>query len=995
MKKKLRILMLTAMVAITASVSGIAAANLLETRAAATDGWSESTLAETYLQGDVLELSARTYTVGGETVTADCIVTYPDGTTSMNSEVRLSIPGQYTVSYTATVGGRVYKDVHTLTAKYRMVGFSDAETTVSYGAHELAPTVNGLLVRLKEGDKLVFNEVIDMSTVSADETLFEAFATADTPGNLDFRKLFVQVTDMENPDNYFKVRYIHTQSSGGGPWSYVLAGGNGQPMTGYELGTNTVHVEGIWGASIRHSFLCQYGNNNSEIGQSKMTIRYNPETKEIYAANSFVTDFDNPKYFNTLWDGFVSGKVQLSVWAEDYDTASANFVVTKVAGLDLTKESMEETTPPAITVNTEYEASKTPAAEVGRGYPVPEATAWDTYNGSCAVTTKVYYNYTSQPSNIRITDGKFTPEAAGRYAIVYTAKDYMGNTAEEIVWVDAVANLSAPTITLNGSLPAQAEAGKLITIPGCSVSGGSGNSVVKVYVNNGVTEEEVVGEYRPSVTGTHMFKYVATDYIGQTGEKTVAVNVTAGDKPLFINIPHFPNYFIAGAPYQLPKIYANDYSSGTLEEKLANVQITDGEGTHTFDINNNYVPTIKNNLDKVTITYSAGAASYSVQIPTILAKDSNGIHVDHYFDLTGATITLGDASSQITATQSNASWTFGNSLIAEDLEILMQSIPDKATFDGWKIVFTDSVDASIQIQAFVYKSGDNTKVVIGKTEFVDESTGFTAKSKSNRVTIGYADGSIKVNGAGVGVTTTVSGEEFVGFPSNKVYVSVSTINAKAGTAYNVLEVNGQKIMTMMSDRVAPKIVVLGEEGGTKKIGGTAIIPAALAGDTLDPNVTFTVTVTSPSYKPVTSKDGVLLTNADPTRSYEIDITEYGAYSILYEAKDSFSGRTTSYPSGFTVDDETDPVITFLSAFKTTAKKGDTLVIPNFTVSDNLDTESGIVVLCGCIAPSGELVILKDSNAIVATQVGVYTLEVMAMDSSGNLTVHQVKVTVTE
>ena len=996
MSKKIRKTMLAGLLSFSVLLFGAAIVNVYDAGALATDGWSEVEIAETYLQGETLTIPDRIFTLNGVEKPATVTVTYPDKSTTTNSTLRLRMAGKYTVSYTAVVEGRVYKEVETFVANYRTANYTGEGTSVEYGSHALASDVYGLVVRLEEKDKLLFNEVIDLNETTVSDTLFEAFVTADTPGNLDFAKLYVQFTDVEDANNYFKLRYIHTKSSAGGPYTYVLAGANGQSMTGLEGSNQKIHVEGDWGTTVRHSFLCDYYGNDAEIGQTRLKVQYNAATKEVYAGNEFVVDLDNPRYFTNLWDGFKSGQVQVSVWADDYSTNSANFVVTKVGDIDLSKEFMQENTPPTITIDTKYTATTMPKAKVGMEYTVPMATAYDLYSGECTVTTEVYYNYTSQPTRVALNNQRFSAEHVGEYAIVYTAEDVLGNVSKEVLWVDSVQTLPAPQITLNGSLPTEQNAGIAITLPTYEVNGGSGNSVVKIYVNDGQTEREVMGQtYRPDVVGVHTFTYVATDYIGQESREPLTMTVTAGTEPIFVDSVQLPNYFIAGFAYDLPKLYANDYTSGTLVRRLATVTVKDANNTNVIAAGEKYVPAVTNNLDCVEIVYQVDNVTYpTILVPTVKAKDSTAVYVENYFDLTGATLTLGDRSSEITATQNNASWRFANSLIAENVELVLDAIPAKNTFDGLKITYTDSVDSSISIEVYIYKDGKTSKIRIGKTEFYDANVGFASDSKSKRFKIGYTDGAIVVNNASVVVNSTVDGQEFNGFPSSKIYVTCAFINATVGSAYNVVEVNGQKVTNMGMDLVAPKIVILGARGGTKPVNTTTVLPAALAGDTLDPNVTFTLTVKTPSQKIVTSVDGVLLDGADPTREYEIELTEYGQYSIRYEAKDS---RGNSTPGGYAinVDDAIGPVITFSHSFKTTAKVGDTLIIPSYTVNDNVDEAKDIVTINLCVAPTGEVLTLTNGNSVVAKQAGIYQLRVMAIDASGNITLHQVDVVVTE
>ena len=457
----------------------------------ATEGWSEVSFKGNYLQGDEFSVPTRTYKQGGTEVTADSVVVYPSGAATIQKQFVLGEAGVYKINYTAMVNGKLYKTTEEIVAKYGIAVKQKKETTFEYGAHELAPEVNGLKVRLAEGDTLTFNQAVDVRNLTSLDTIFECFVTADTVGAVDFGRLFVRLTDIENPNNYITVRYIHTKSSTGGPYTYVLVAGNGQPMTGYESSNGVLHVEDNWGALARHSFNCVYGANTSEVGQTRISLRFDSSSFEAFCVNTLIADLDNPKHFSKLWEGFESGKVLVSLWAEDYSTSSANFVITKILGVDLSRKDFDETDAPVITINSDYAKDEMPIAKAGESYPVPTATAKDLYSGECAVDTKVYYNYTSKPSLVEIVDGKFKSSQVGEYAIVYTAKDRMGNLAEEVLWVNCISGLSKPELILDEEVPQEATAGTFFTVPSYSVVGGSGNSKVEVFVNDGKNNELV------------------------------------------------------------------------------------------------------------------------------------------------------------------------------------------------------------------------------------------------------------------------------------------------------------------------------------------------------------------------------------------------------------------------------------------------------------------------------------------------------------------------
>jgi len=555
-------------------------------------------------------------------------------------------------------------------AQYRAIRTYVKGTVMEYGSHELAPSVNGLVVRLAETDKMLFNQIVDMNDKTIDDTLFEFFVTADNPGKCDFINLFVQFTDVSNPDNYFKVRFGRYGGNADSahvmyPATYMLAGGNGQPMSGWEGGAwNKLHVENEWGAQVRHSFDSTYDNGKTTngVGSTRVALSYDAVSKSVYVNNMFVIDFDNPRYFTTLWDGFETGKVKMSVWAESYSTTSANFVVTKVAEeLSLTATTMEEKTPPVLTVDTEYDKNAMPQAQVGMKYPVATATAFDEYSGVCPVTTEVYYNYTNAANAVKvdIVDGKFDVKNVGDYAIVYTAKDYMGNVAQEIYWIDAVTQVSKAEIVLESALPAEMNAGELIQLPAYSVTGGSGNSVVEIYAIYGDEEVLLTNSFRPNAVGKHTIKYVATDYIGGESVKEIVIDVKGGTAPIFVDEPEFPKYLIAGASYALPELYANDYTSGELVRRLATITVEDANGTKAIENGATYVPAVANNFDTVKITYTVDSTTYVVERQAVLSKDANGgVIVTNYFALDGVTITPHNENSTIAATSANGPASF-------------------------------------------------------------------------------------------------------------------------------------------------------------------------------------------------------------------------------------------------------------------------------------------------------------------------------------------------
>ena len=241
-------------------------------------------------------------------------------------------------------------------------------------------------------------------------------------------------------------------------------------------------------------------------------------------------------------------------------------------------------------------------------------------------------------------------------------------------------------------------------------------------------------------------------------------------------------------------------------------------------------------------------------------------------------------------------------------------------------------------------------------------------------------------------------KEFNGFPSGKIYVNLAFVNATGDSAYNIDEINSQIISTSPLDRVPPKIVILGTRGGIRKLNEVVTLPAAIAGDTLDSNVVFSMTVYDPEDNIVTDENGVKLENVDPGKEYQIKVDQYGQYRVTYSAQDTFNAtpNVQKYTYAITIEDDVKPVISFKHGFKTTAKVGDVIILPDFTVSVNVTAADTNVVNKYCLTSNGYPIVLDgNANSVKVAYPGVYEFRVIATDEKGNKQMLRQQIVVTE
>ena len=211
------------------------------------------------------------------------------------------------------------------------------------------------------------------------------------------------------------------------------------------------------------------------------------------------------------------------------------------------------------------------------------------------------------------------------------------------------------------------------------------------------------------------------------------------------------------------------------------------------------------------------------------------------------------------------------------------------------------------------------------------------------------------------------------------------------------EFSGSTISYREQDYGDPNFAILGDYGGSYSVGSTYVMSPAMAGDTVAPQTSLTVTVTDPLGNIVTALDGTKLENADASKTYTISLSAYGSYSIQYVAAEvDWLDGEKEFINYVTVIDEIAPVITVTSEYTKTVKVGENIIFPNFTVSDNL-TEAGAITVDKLVQnPTGRTVRLSStSNAIKATYEGTYYLSIIAKDAYGNITALRLEVVVTK
>lgn len=167
---------------------------------------------------------------------------------------------------------------------------------------------------------------------------------------------------------------------------------------------------------------------------------------------------------------------------------------------------------------------------------VLSATATDNYSDQASIV--ISYEVTLGTETITVTDGKFTPEKAGVYAVKITATDKAGNASSKVVEISVeeavvpVVDDVAPEITSN--IATSGKVGEEITLSVTVTDNVDAAADIKVEYQVKLGDETITvtnGKFTPSKEGTYTVTITATDKAGNPATKVVNIVVTAEAEP--------------------------------------------------------------------------------------------------------------------------------------------------------------------------------------------------------------------------------------------------------------------------------------------------------------------------------------------------------------------------------------------------------------------------------------------------------------------------------
>lgn len=968
-------------------------------------------------------LSGRTVSVQGQQKEYDALnIIYPDGTAKTYSKEEsplLDQVGKYTFIYIKRVGNEVYSDEEVVYVKSKTISLGE-NSSVAYGrgshagetldwqvervAEEWKYTPDGLVFNLAKNEKVNFNEIIDVSEMKGqsvnDEPLVSLYFNPTNVGSNDIGALYFTLTDSVDPTISLRIRINATKEKK----TCLTAGGQNQVLTGVEGESHYHRDDGFGTYSYTSMYSFDHAMSISISNYSIMRINYDVRDNAVRVTDTAseawgsglttVADLDSKVFFpSAVWAGFPSGKVRLSMHATDWASPSTQICITSLFGqTDLQAfmaSDINDNDAPNITLDLDEDyIENMPKARMGDYYyTIPSAVAFDEYSGYCDVATSVWYE---NVFSCKIEDGKFKTDKLGIYTIKYVATDKSGNEAVKELYVNCSNAVEDVTFTYSETLDT-VNCGDTVTIPKPEINevNGDVSYSVRAYDNSGNEYDVSRGFFIVKSKGEITLEYTYLEVLsGYTKVDSIILNAIDTSEPFLIEDIDIDKYFISGSEYTVPTVKAFVYENDVLTEKTVEMYI----GATKYQAGETFIPTVESNGDMVEVVFKCGEHELCTKsIQTVIPYENSQLCVENYFVISEGNVSFSKDMSGLCIVSSNAyKMEFARALLEDKLSFTMRSVKEKSKFSNIVYTLTDSKDSTQQVAfEIAYEQSINKYVLSVNGNRYQLSQDFNNGEDSLK--IAYSDNYLAFDSFKALLTNYSDGRVFDGFDSGYVYLGIQ-VNTGVESALTISQINDYEFNDITADIIGPTIIIDSKPVAKCTLNQIVTIGKAKAFDVLNPTVSVTVTVRGPSGV-MTSVDGVVLQNVDCSREYQIKLTEYGQYSVLYDARDG-SGQASRESYSVSVKDTVSPEIEFINGFRTSARVGEEYIIPEYTLSDDVSSQDKILAKVYILTPFDRLELIEDGKYVFKSA-GEYVIYVLAADESSNYVFYTVKVTVSK
>ena len=929
--------------------------------------------------------------VDGKEYQAEKAIVLPDGSFKVVAKQVLSVPGRYTVIYSAVVDGYRYEKEYFFDVKDNLFSLDRPTSSAVYDTDR-----NLIALHLDGNNSFRYNSVIDLSDNDISTPFLEMYTVSSETGERDCERIMVTLTDSDNEENYIEIRINAAPDFKKGTYtyytSYVAVSVNGAEFQGKE-GT-VIHSGNAYGRPVRFSFS---NNGDARASQTdapisvapendRIQLYYVAETMRIYAYGTawqayggLVVDFRSDDFYREFWEGFAVDKCRLSVYASVMQKATADIFVTDIDGQDLSVGHIVDNEEPELNISL---PDTIPYGIVGYGYEIFDYSARDDY-GVASSSVSAYYDYYSKyPVALSIDNGKIYPQYQGIYTLVYSAVDTYGNKSEKTVdiKVDSVANASPISVDLTAVNYSDCPAGKRIDIQDCVViaDGKYGEYTLKISAICGDTTANIKNEeyFYANAVGQWKITYEVTDRLGRKASDYKTFIASVNPDPEF-GEPDvlLPKYLLSGVTYTVPDIKAYRYGAGGTEEITPSVRY-ELNGQSGAVEGRQITPTYEGGqANELVVTYYVDTFEYSFTRKVVETFKGKEFYATGLFYITDGSVDTNLTETGIEFTANEDSSIDFVTPVLTDAFITEISMLKNGTLT---IRIQDERNISQLLEIKIVYANGTTTLYFNNVKMVGYNRAYS--------NISIEAGVLNVNEMSFNVKRYMNGDGYVGFDSKKTCVSFSL---GKDSKVKISKVANQPISTSNKDVISPTYYMDGRFETFYKKGDEIIIPRVYAMDVISGECDVKVTVKIGD-RYVTTTDGIELNGIVLSEAVKIIANDYGRYSVKYEMKDKAGNKPEPVSYTLRVPDDLKPDITTNGELPTEAKVGDKIKLPAATANDNIDGELTVTVFT--VSPSLAYETVNDGQVIL-TEAGVWTVRFFAMDKEGNMTFKDYKINV--
>ncbi len=874
----------------------------------------------------------------------------------------------------------------------------------------------GLFVQAPDNGEstITLNHELDLRAFTKEDALLSVVPVPTAPieklNGIQINSLIVRLTDVEDTEIFVEMKVQRNPDAVYPYAGYAQGRGSGQVMTGinYDSGTPKYYANGNYGRKVFANFYGRARSGVDVLAEIKpYSFAYDYQTSCVHTLsvadgynNTIVADLRDSDKMSGVFKGFKSGKVTLSVTAtsEGFNNKDTGFLITDFGGLDFSKSEWKDEQAPVLTVDTKgYEQNELPKAELFCPYPVFSAVAFDKFdgaigNGSAEKTVEIDVRKAGGES-VQMQNGFFTPTETGIYEIVYKATDGAENLAEIVLRV-YTENPQDIAFAWAEELPETGIVGEKIVLPMGSASGVFGNYETNVKVLIDGQEIAIVNSgFVPQRAGVYEVQVTVKDFLGRESVFTYYVEVTAKKEPVLVSAPTIPVSFLKGKTATLPDFEAYDYYSlagQKLDAEKYYLIKDENENTLKRVLPNEIFTVDESFGESVYVSYVAKSFLYETQIggsQKVKIIDNSVMNFENSFVYENCTV----VKDQETGKNTNISGDLGIAFLFED-DAAEIRLAKETLFSGMNLSFrvpkeangyskiiltvTDAKIASRKVVFTIEKSDakDDANVDAEKNPF-NYSNFYVNEQLAGQIWGNFSDSlvedfQLKINTRGeiidargnlvCKVETYLTGEPFEGFSDNLCYLAFGFDGVSGESALQITNFNDQIIdPTDTEDYVGPAIQFTSSfkyEQPTGKI----VLPGAVAVDFICGRVDVYVEII------MTSTYETVYLGKVGLDAFTVTLQKSGKYNVIYYAEDDSMQSTLD--NVLHVYDTEPFTVTLQGEIKTSAKFGEKVVLPTFTVDDRLSSFDAVVfVLC----PKGGLLDVTDGLSFTADQTGVY------------------------